>query len=137
MVNKGLYFAENRTKFKEKILEFCSLFKEIDQNNIDIYHSEEDNQISIWLFEANFKNGSFDDACHEVYSYIEDELNIVCDYLTSNDINNRYCYQIIIFYDEISNESENIISEILDVLNRYNKRIDIQYDDDSAYISWY
>ena len=54
-----------------------------------------------------------------------------------NDINNCYCYQIIIFYDEISNESENIINEILDVLDKYNKRIDIQYDNDSAYISWY
>ena len=137
MVNKGLYFEKNRIKFKEKVLEFCSLFKEIDQNKIDIYHSEEDNQISIWLFETDFKNGSFDDACNEVYGYIEDELNIVCDYLTSSDIDNCYCYQIIIFYDEISNESENIISEILDVLNKYNKRIDIQYDDDSAYISWY
>ena len=137
MVNKGLCFVENREKLKNKIFEFCNYYDEIDNDKIDIYHSEEDNQISIWLFESNFKNGSFDDACHEVYSYIEDELNIVCDYLTSNDINNCYCYQIIIFYDEISNESENIISEILDVLNRYNKRIDIQYDNDSASISWY
>lgn len=137
MVNKGLCFVENREKLKNKIFEFCNCYDEIDNDKIDIYHSEEDNEISIWLFEANFKNGSFDDACHEVYSYIEDKLNIVCDCLTPNDIDNCCCYQVIIFYDEISNESENIITEILDVLDRYNKQIDIQYDDDSAYISWY
>ncbi len=137
MVNKSLYIKENRIKFKEKVLKYCLLFKEIDQDKIDIYHSEEDNQISIWLFKANCKNDVFDNACNEVYGYIEDELDIVCDELVSHNINNCDCYQIIIFYDEISNESEEIINEILYVLSKYNKKIDIQYDDDSACISWY
>lgn len=134
MANKGLYFVENREKLKDKIFEFCDYHNEIDNDKIDVYHSEEDNQISIWLFASDYVYGSFDNACNELFSYIEDELNIVCYDIRMEDDDT---YLIIIFYDEISNESENIISEILDVLNKYNKKIDIQYDDDSAYISWY
>lgn len=136
MVNRNLFFKEGRDEFKKKVLDYCSLFKEIDQDKIDIYHSKEDNQITVWLFASDYVVGSFDNTCDQVFHYIEDKLGIVC-YDFEVDINNDNCYKIIMFYDEISNESENIISEILDVLNRYNKRIDIQYDDDSAYISWY
>ena len=134
MVNKGLYFIENREKLKNKVFEFCNCYDEIDNDKIDIYHSEEDNQISIRLCASDYAYGSFDNACRELFDYIENELNIVCYDITMEDDDT---YLIIIFYDEISNESENIISEILDVLNKYNKKIDIQYDDDSAYISWY
>ena len=136
MVNKCLYFEKSRNKFKKKVLDYCSLFDEIDQDKIDIYHSSEDNQITIWLFASDYVVGSFDNACNQVFHYIEDDLNIVC-YDFDIDINNDYCYKIIMFYDEISNESEQIIDEILSILNKYNKKIDIQYDDDSAYINWY
>jgi len=136
MVNKCLYFEKSRNEFKKKVLDYCSLFNEIDQDKIDIYHSSEDNQITIWLFASNYVVGSFDNACNQVFHYIEDDLNIIC-YDFDIDINNDYCYKIIMFYDEISNESEQIIDEILSILNKYDKKIDIQYDDDSAYISWY
>lgn len=136
MVNKCLYFEKSRNEFKKKILDYCSLFEEIDQNKIDIYHSSEDNQITVWLFASDYVVGSFDNACDKVFHYIENDLNIVC-YDFDVDINHDYCYKIIMFYDEISNESEQIIDEILSVLNKYDKRIDIQYDDDSAYINWY
>lgn len=134
MVNKSLYFIENREKLKDKVFEFCSCYDEIDNDKIDVYHSEEDNQISIWLFASGHDYGSFNNACNELFNYIENELNIVCYDIRMEDDDT---YLIIMFYDEISNESENIISEILDVLNKYNKKIDIQYDNDSAYISWY
>ena len=134
MVNKSLYFVENREKLKDKVFEFCSCYDEIDNDKIDVYHSEEDNQISIWLFASGYDYSSFNNACNELFNYIENELNIVCYDIRMEDDDT---YLIIMFYDEISNESENIISEILDVLNKYNKKIDIQYDDDSAYISWY
>lgn len=134
MVNKDLYFVENREKLKNKIFEFCSYYDEIDNDKIDVYHSEEDNQISIWLFASGDDYGSFNNACNKLFSYIENELNIVCYDIRMEDDDT---YLIIMFYDEISNESEDIINEILDVLNKYNKKIDIQYDDDSAYISWY
>ena len=136
MVNKCLYFEKSRNEFKKKVLDYCSLFSEIDQDKIDIYHSSEDNQITVWLFASDYVVGSFDNACNQVFNYIEDDLNIVC-YDFDTDINNDYCYKIIMFYDEISNESEQIIDEILSILNKYNKKIDIQYDDDSAYINWY
>ena len=136
MVNKHLYFKESRNEFKKKVLDYCSLFKEIDQDKIDIYHSKEDNQISIWLFASDYVVGSFDNACNQIFHYIEDDLNTIC-YDFDVDINHDDCYKIIMFYDEISNESEQIIDEILSILNKYNKKIDIQYDDDSAYISWY
>ncbi len=136
MVNKCLYFEKSRNEFKKKVLDYCSLFNEIDQDKIDIYHSSEDNQITVWLFASDYVVGSFDNACNQVFHYIEDDLNIVC-YDFDTDINHDYCYKIIMFYDEISNESEQIIDEILNILNKYNKKIDIQYDDDSAYISWY
>lgn len=134
MVNKSLYFIENREKLRDKVFEFCSYYDEIDNDKIDVYHSEEDNQISIWLFASDYTYGSFDNACNKLFSYIENELNIVCYDIRMEDDDT---YLIIMFYDEISNESEDIINEILDVLNKYNKKIDIQYDDDSAYISWY
>lgn len=134
MVNKGLYFIENREKLKSKVFEFCNCYDEIDNDKIDVYHSEEDNQISIRVCASDYVYGSFDNACRELFDYIENELNIVCYDITMEDDDT---YLIIMFYDEISNESENIINEILDVLNRYDKRIDIQYDNDSAYISWY
>ena len=134
MVNKGLYFIENREKLKNKVFEFCSCYDEIDNDKIDVYHSEEDNQISIWLFASGHNYESFNNACNKLFNYIENELNIVCYDIRMEDDDT---YLIIMFYDEISNESENIIDEILDVLNKYNKKIDIQYDNDSAYISWY
>ena len=134
MVNKSLYFIENREKLRDKVFEFCSYYDEIDNDKIDVYHSEEDNQISIWLFASGCDYSSFNNACNELFNYIENELDIVCDDIRMEEDDT---YLIIMFYDEISNESENIISEILDVLNKYNKKIDIQYDDDSAYISWY
>ena len=136
MVNKCLYFEKSRNEFKKKVLNYCSLFQEIDQDKIDIYHSAEDYQITVWLFASDYVVGSFDNACNQIFHYIQDDLNIVC-YDFDVDTNHDYCYKIIMFYDEISNESEQIISEILEIFNKYNKKIDIQYDDDSAYISWY
>lgn len=132
MVNKDLCLMENREKLKNKVIEFCSRYDEIDNNKIDFYHDEEDNQISIHVCISDYVLGSY--ACSELMSYIEDELGIVCCDIEMED--DATCC-IVILYDEISNESESIINEILDVLNRYNKRIDIQYDNDSAYISWY
>lgn len=132
MVNKDLCLMENREKLKNKVIEFCSFYDEIDNDKIDFCHDEEDNQISIRVCVSDYVLGSY--ACSELMSYIEDKLDIVCyDIEMEDDV--TWC--IVILYDEISNESESIINEILDVLNRYDKRIDIQYDDDSAYISWY
>ena len=132
MVNKGLCLMENREKLKNKVIEFCSRYDEIDNDKIDFCHDEEDNQISIRGCVSDYVLGSY--ACSELMSFIEDKLGIVCYDIEMED---DATYSIIVLYDEISNESESIINEILDVLNRYDKRIDIQYDDDSAYISWY
>ena len=123
---------ENREKLKNKVIEFCSRYDEIDNDKIDFCHDEEDNQISIRGCVSDYVLGSY--ACSELMSFIEDKLGIVCYDIEMED---DATYSIIVLYDEISNESESIINEILDVLNRYDKRIDIQYDDDSAYISWY
>lgn len=132
MVNKGLCLMENREKLKNKVIEFCSRYDEIDNDKIDFCHDEEDNQISIRVCFSDYVLCSY--ACSELMSYIEDKLGIVCYDIEMED-DTTCC--IVILYDEVSNESESIINEILDVLNRYDKRIDIQYDDDSAYISWY
>ena len=121
---------ENREKLKNKVIEFCSCYDEIDNDKINFCHDEENNQISIRVCVSDYILGSY--ACSELMSYIEDNLGIVC-YDIGMEDNDTYW---IILYDEISNESERIINEILDVLNRYDKRIDIQYDNDSAYISW-
>lgn len=47
MVNKGLCLMENREKLKNKVIEFCSCYDEIDNDKIDFCHDEENNQISI------------------------------------------------------------------------------------------
>lgn len=124
---------ENREKLKNKVIEFCSCYDAIDNDRIGFYHDEEDNQISIRVCASDDNCCLFEYVCNELIRYIEDELSIVC---FDAGMEDNDTYWIIILYDEISNESESIINEILDVLNRYDKRIDIQYDNDSAYISW-
>lgn len=133
MVNRDLCLIENREKLKNKVIEFCSRYDAIDNDRIGFCHDEEDNQISIRVCISDDNFCSFECVCNELIRYIEDELSIVCYDAGMEDDDT---YWIIILYDEISNESESIINEILDVLNRYDKRIDIQYDNDSAYISW-
>lgn len=134
MVNKDLCLMENRENLKNKVVEFCSRYDEIDNDKIDFCHDEEDNQISIRVCVSDDNCCTFECVCNKLVGYIEDELSIVCYDIGMED---NDTYWIIILYDEISNESESIINEILDVLDRYDKRIDIQYDNDSAYISWY
>lgn len=124
---------ENREKLKNKVIEFCNRYDEIDNDKIDFCHDEEDNQISIQVCASDDNCCTFECVCNKLVGYIEDELSIVCYDIGMED---NDTYWIVILYDEISNESESIINEILDVLDRYDKKIDIQYDNDSAYISW-
>ena len=91
MVNKYLYFEKNRNEFKKKILDYCSLFNEIDQNKIDLevakYLDNESivikpyNEIYEFIKTIKGKNILLDPnkANYSIYSSLVEQNNITLD----------------------------------------------------------
>lgn len=141
-MNEWLDTQKGFEEFKEKVIEEIEFLDYIaNDEKLDIYRSEEDNQVSIWLHPKEPYNqstrGEYVGDCKYLVYWIEDELNIVTDGLEHINIDNYdyELYKINIFYDEIENEVEEIISKVEEILDNYGRKHWLEYTNNNIIIS--